>query len=65
MLRCGDGMAWRPLTHRVVGWVDRCGLEIRDHETLWETRMEFQKRREGWNKKAAMVIVAVWRIPAV
>lgn len=33
------------------------------HETLGNREWTFDDR--GWNKSAAMVIVAVWRIPAL
>lgn len=35
------------------------------HETLRKRERTFDGGCEGWNKSAAMIIVAVWRIPAL
>ena len=49
---------------RCVAWIDR-GLStiLVIHETLWKREWGFED--EGWNKSAARIIVAVWRIPAL
>jgi hypothetical protein len=38
-------------------------LEI--HETLGKREWTFDDGCESWNESAAMIIVAVWRIPAL
>jgi len=35
------------------------------HETLGKREWTFDDGCKGWNKSAAMIIVAVWRIPAL